>query len=161
VNRASRQRRGRTRLAGRRRPGLWPLLPGLLATVALAACGDERHFSAQELVAEINEQGAGLRLGEPLTSTQEELELYAVRLEGAQAPGPATAEGLPPTDVHAAGSLTITDGDDAGLAEYERCEDAASLICFRAANAVLIFEDTVPNEDLARIETAIGALAED
>jgi hypothetical protein len=140
---------------------LWPMLAALLATVALAACGEELEFTAQELVDEINQQGASLQLGEPLTTTQEELELYAVRLEGAQAPGPATPEGSPPTDVHAAGSLTITESDDAGMAEYERCESAASLICFRAANAVLIFEDTVPNQDLARIEAAISAMAED
>jgi hypothetical protein len=137
-----------------------PWLPALLAAAVLAACGDERQFDAQELVVEINEHGAGIQLGEPLTTAQEDLELYAVRLAGAKPPGPATTEGTPPADVHAAGTLTITDGDDAGLAEYERCEGAASLICFRAANAVLIFEDTVPNQDLARIEAAIGAMAE-
>jgi hypothetical protein len=63
-------------------------------------------------------------------------------------------------DVHAAGSLTITEGDDEAVAEYERCESAASLVCFRAANAVLILEDTVPNQDLARIEAAISAMAD-
>jgi hypothetical protein len=133
----------------------------MLLAASLAACGDQTRFTAEELVAEVNQHAGYLSLGEPLTTTQEEVELYAVRLEGVRAPGPATAEGLPPTDVHAAGTLTVTESDDAGLAEYERCEAAASLICFRVANAVMSFEDTVPNQDLARIGGAITALAED
>jgi hypothetical protein len=137
-------------------------LVGLLAAVALVACGEEQTFTAEEMVSEVNEHGAGVRLGEALTTSQEDLELYAIRLSGAGDAGqvPGTDQGSPPVDVHAAGSVTITESDDEGVAEYERCESAASLICFRAANAVLILEDTVPNQDLARIEAAIRAIGE-
>ena len=146
----------------RNRPGLALGLVGLLAAVALAACGEEQTFTAQEMVEEVNEHGAGIRLGEPLTTSQENLELYGIRLSGAPAAPstPGTDQASPPVDVHAAGSLTITEGDDEAVVEYERCESAASLVCFRAANAVLILEDTVPNQDLARIEAAISAMAD-
>jgi hypothetical protein len=135
---------------------------GMLAAVGLVACGEQRTFTAEEMVAEINGHGAGVRLGEQLTTSQENLDLYAIRLSAAAAPpqAPGTDQRSPPVDVHAAGSLTITESDDQGVAEYERCESAASLICFRAGNAVLILEDTVPNQDLARIEAAIRAIAE-
>ena len=128
---------------------------------ALAACGDETTFTADELVAEVNERGAQVRLGERLTTSQD-VELYALRLAGAgAAPGvPLGDAGSAPVDVHGGGTLTITEDDDAALAEFERCESAVSLVCFRAANAVLIFEGAVPNQDLARIETAVRSMAE-
>jgi hypothetical protein len=127
----------------------------------LAACGDDTTFTAEELVAEVNANGAGVRLGEPLTTSQEDLELYALRLAGGGAPGVAAGDpGSAPVDAHGGGTLTITSSDDAALAEYERCESAASLVCYRAANAVLIFEGAVPNQDLARIEAAVRAMAE-
>jgi hypothetical protein len=136
----------------------WLLLVG-----GLAACGDETTFTADELVAEVNANGAGVRLGEQLTTSQEDLELYALRLAGGgAAPGVAPGDaGSAPVDVHGGGTLTIADDADAALDEYERCEGAASLICFRAANAVLIFEGAVPNQDLARIESAVSAMAEE
>jgi hypothetical protein len=129
---------------------------------SLTACGDETTFTADELVAEVNDRGAQVRLGEQLTTAQDNLELYALRLAGASAaPGvPSGDAGSAPVDVHGGGTLTITEDDDAALAEYERCESAVSLICFRAANAVLIFEGGVPNQDLARIESAVQAMAD-
>jgi hypothetical protein len=129
---------------------------------SLAACGDEATFTAEELVAEVNARGAQVRLGERLTTSQEGVELYALRLAGAgAAPGvPSGDAGSAPVDVHGGGTLTITENDDAALAEYERCESAVSLVCYRAANAVLIFEGAVPNQDLARIEAAVQAMAE-
>jgi hypothetical protein len=134
-----------------------------LLAAALTACGDETTFTAEELVAEVNARGAGVRLGEPLTTAQEDLELYALRLAGTgEAPVlPPGEAGSAPVDVHGGGTLTIAEDDDAALAEYERCESAVSFICFRAANAVLAFEGAVPNQDLARIEAAVSAMAED
>jgi hypothetical protein len=134
-----------------------------LLTGPLTGCGDETTFTAEELVAEVNARGAGVRLGEPLTTTQEDLELYALRLAGTgAAPGlPPGDAGSAPVDVHGGGTLTIAQDDDAALAEYERCESAVTLICFRAANTVLALEGAVPNQDLARIEAAVSAMAED
>jgi hypothetical protein len=134
-----------------------------LLAAALAACGDETTFTADELVAEVNDRGAQVRLGEPLTTSQEDVELYALRLAGTgAAPGvPSGDAGSAPVDVHGGGTLTITEDDDAALAEFERCESAVSLVCFRAANAVLIFEGAIPNQDLARIEMAVQSMGED
>jgi hypothetical protein len=134
-----------------------------LLAATLTACGDETTFTADELVAEVNERGAQIRLGEQLTSSQEDVEIYALRLAGTSAAAgvPSDDAASAPVDVHGGGTLTITESDDAALAEYERCESAVSLVCYRAANAVLIFEGAVPNQDLARIETAVRAMAEE
>jgi hypothetical protein len=140
----------------------WPGAACVLTAVTLVACGSGATFTAQELVDEVNQHGAGLRLGEPLETTQEEIELYAIRLEGASAPAaPPTGESSAPADVHAGASLTIAKDDDAALAEYARCETAVSLLCFRAANALLILEDTTPAADIARVEDAIRGMGSD
>jgi hypothetical protein len=118
---------------------------GALAVVALAGCGsDERTFGAEDLVAEVSENGAPLRLGESLTTDQEDVELHAIRLAGG-----------------GTGTLAIAEDSHAALDEYERCESSASLFCYRAANAVLVFDSEVPNQDLARVESALEAMAED
>jgi hypothetical protein len=116
-----------------------------VATFALAACGDDT-FTAADLVAELNEHGAALELGEALPTSREGIEIYS--LEFAQ-------HELGEHGGH--GSLTITPDDESGLAEYERCR-AGGLVCFRAANAVLLFEDEVEPADRARLEAALGAL---
>jgi hypothetical protein len=134
-----------------------------LVAGSLTGCGDKAEFTADELVAEVNARGAQVRLGEQLTTSQEDVELYALRLAGAGAvpAAPSGDAGSAPVDVHGGGTLTITESDDAALAEYERCESAVSLVCYRAANAVLIFEGAVPNQDLDRIEAAVRAMAEE
>jgi hypothetical protein len=114
-----------------------------LASVALAACGDS-GFDAEELVADLNDHGTDLELGEPLRS---EREGYDVR---ALAAGEASG-----------GSLTITPDADAGLDEYRRCESSVDLICFRVANAVLIFEHELARADQARIADALRAVSSD
>ena len=117
----------------------------MAAVVAVAGCGsDERTFTAEELTAEVEENGAALELGEALTTDQEGLELHAVELSGG-----------------GTGTLAIAEDAEAALAEYERCESAASLFCFRAANAVLVFDSEVPNQDLARVASAVEAMAGD
>jgi hypothetical protein len=111
----------------------------------VAGCGsDERTLTAEDLVAELEENGLSLDLGETLTTDREDVELYAIQLSGG-----------------GAGTLAIAEDADAALAEYERCESSASLFCFRAANAVLVFDSEVPNQDLARVAAAVEALAED
>jgi hypothetical protein len=139
----------------------WAGAACVLAAITLAACGSGGTFTAQKLVDEVNQHGAGLRLGEPLETTQEETEIYAIRLEGSAPAVPPTGESSAPADVHAGASLTIAEDNDAALAEYARCETAVSLLCFRAANALLILEDTTPAADIARVEDAISALASD
>jgi hypothetical protein len=117
------------------------------AALALAGCGDD-ELDAAERVAALNEQGAGLALGEQLRSERDGIEIYALELEH---PGEVLGE-------HGAhGSITITPDDETAVDEYERCQAAGALVCFRTANAVLIFEDELEPQDLARIESAIRA----
>jgi hypothetical protein len=49
--------------------------------LASAGCTEERTLSADEFVADVNEQGVALALGEPLHTDDESQELYAVTLE--------------------------------------------------------------------------------
>jgi hypothetical protein len=120
----------------------------ILAAALAAGCG-ETTFDAPGFVEEANSHGAGLHLGEQLLSTDPEREVFAVELTAAVA-----ASG------HGGGSLAITDGDDAALAEFRRCESAVTLLCYRAANVVLLFESEIPAEGLARVEGAIRAMGE-
>lgn len=126
---------------------------GVAAVVGalVAGCGSQ-SFSAEEVVAEINDRGGALELGEPLGESEGGIELHSLAFSSTASVS---------QDVHAGGSLLIAGDDDAALAEFRRCEAAASLVCFRAANAVLMFEDTVPNADLTRLGGAIQALASD
>jgi len=104
----------------------------LLALVA-AACGSDRKLTAEEFVDEVNAEGVELRLGKPLISEDEEKEVYAVELESlAELPGSAHG--------HTGGSLTVH--EDSGEAEdaIGACEDSADLVCYRAANIVVVLE---------------------
>jgi hypothetical protein len=129
---------------------------GLLVALALAiaaavasGCGSGATFTAEELVAEVNRHGGELALGEPLDASGEGPEIHSLTFTGV-APTPE--------DVHAGGSLLIAEDDEAAVGEYQRCEGSASLICFRAANAVMIFEGAVPPADLARLSEALQAM---
>lgn len=124
---------------------------GAVSLMALGGCG-ERTFSAQEFISEANAQGASLALGEPLDTTRDGTEIYAVGIAPPGA-GPAQASG--------AGSVTITEDSDAGLAEYERCESTGALLCYRASNVALLLEDEFSPAQLKKIEAAFRALASD
>jgi hypothetical protein len=125
-----------------------PAVLGLAAILLLAGCGGGETFSAGDLVSQLNDHGAGLALGEQLPSTREGIELYGLRFSN-QVAGDAEASG---------GSLTITADSDAGAAEYQRCQSAGSLICFRADNAVITFEGELPAADRSRLAAALRSL---
>lgn len=129
----------------------------LAALAAAAGCG-EREYSASEFVEEANAHGAGLELGEPLLSSREDTEVYAVEVEPVAATGELGADAH---DAHGGGSLTITADSEAGAAEYERCEGAETLVCYRAANVVLAVEDELGADELVGVDGAIRALASD
>ena len=59
---------------------------------------------------------------------------------------------------HGGGSLRVTDSTQAAEEEHARCEGAASLLCFRAANVVVILEDDVHPAGLARLTDALRAM---
>jgi hypothetical protein len=132
-----------------------PLLLAL-AALALVGCGQgERVFSAHELIDEANANGAGLELGAALETSREGAEVKEVTFVRAAEPH---AEEIGEHE-HGGGTLTITTDADAGLAEYERCRSAATLLCFRASNAVLFFEAGLDPADRTRLEHALRAMA--
>ena len=133
------------------------LLAALLvaAGVAAAGCGSgERDFSAEDFVEEANSHGAGLDLGAPLETPQEGAELYEVTFVEPRAaePGQDELEGA-----HG-GTLRVTSDADAGEAEYARCEETASLFCYRAANVVLVFDEEAEPDSLGQIANALKSM---
>jgi hypothetical protein len=139
---------------------LWAAaLAALLALAAVAGCGedDQRTFNASGFIAAANDRGAGLVLDAPLESSRGELELYELRFEGAGA-GTAPQEAV---HTHGGGTLVVAPSDEEALAEYERCESSASLICYRAANVALYLEGALAPGDIKRLEAAVGSMAAD
>lgn len=129
------------------------LCAALVAALAgLAGCGSETTFSAQEAVDEVNRHGAGLELGEFLTTSEEGAEVYSVSFAEATAPQGGD-------HAHIGGTLVINDDGESALSEYERCERSASLICFRAANALIVFDDSAAAQDLEQLEDALRSMA--
>lgn len=128
-----------------------------LLVALLAGCGgsDERRFAPRELVDELNAQGAALELGDVITRNPDGVEVYSVRFT--QAATGVTGEGSATSAVHGSGTLLALEDVAAATEEYERCLPAPALTCFRAANAVLRFEDLEP-ADQARLVTALEAI---
>ena len=126
----------------------------LLALVA-AGCGGERSFEAAEFVDEANREGAALVLGEPLTSLEEGADVYVVSFE--KAPAPEVSAGR----AHSGGSLVVTEDAEAATGEFQRCEGAVTLTCYRAANVVLYFDAEPTDEHVGRVDAAIRALGEE
>ncbi len=122
------------------------LLLTALALTAIAACGGgERTFTASEFVEEMNDKGANLKLGGNLLNDQEGIEVFELRFARSFE-----------------GSLVVAEDIDVGVSEYERCESAATLLCYRAANVVMLFDEAeISVTDLAPVETALTALGGD
>jgi hypothetical protein len=128
------------------------LLPCL---VLAAGCGgDDDGFTAQQFVDAVNQRGAALELGPRLPSTRPDAEVYALAV--LTPAGEAAAGGT-----HAGGSLVVTDDDDAGLAEYDRCGRAGVFKCFRADNIVLLLEGRIPADAEAALGAALRTIEEE
>lgn len=125
------------------------------ATVLTVGCG-ERDFNAGEFIDAANAQGAALALGEEITTTESGEPVYTVKSSPDRSgdPNPQLEGG------RASGTLIVADDVGAASAEFDHCETAADLTCFRAANIVLRFEE-LPAADQARISGAVSALASD
>lgn len=132
-------------------------LLGLAALLALlAGCGEEeRRFAPEEFVDAINAHGAAVGLGDVITTNEEGVDIYDVRFT--QPAAGATGEGRIGPALHGSGSLLILPDAEVAKEEYERCLPAPALTCFRAANAVLRFEDLEP-ADQARLVSALSAI---
>jgi hypothetical protein len=133
-------------------------LVALIAAAALAGAGcgsGGGDFSAEGFVEEANSHGAGLELGAPLAAVDADSELYEVSVQEPQGTKPGEDELLDP---QGGGTLRVTDGADAGEAEYARCEKAGSLFCYRAENVVMIFDEDSEPDSLAQVAQALTAM---
>jgi hypothetical protein len=136
----------------------------LAAVVALAApsCTEERTLSADEFVADVNEGGAELTLGEPLHTDDESEDLYAVTLEPPPAEEPAGHEreqGHEEGHQHEGGSLSVHDDVADAEERLAACKASADLLCYRAANIVVVIEGG--GAQAQRLGEAIRKLADE
>ena len=122
-------------------PVIGALIVGLLV---VAGCGGERTFEPEEFADAANAEGAGMTLGDELVSIEEGVDVYALSFTAGKS----------------VGSLIVTGDADAARDEHGRCEDAVTLVCYRAANVVLMFDADPSDPNVARVDTAIRALAE-
>jgi hypothetical protein len=118
----------------------------------LGGCGGERTFEPDEFVDEANAEGASVDLGGALTSIEEGVDVYQLSFAGEGAGTPSAGEAV------SGGSLVHTENADAAREEFERCESAATLTCYRAANVVLYFDAEPSDERVARVDAAVRAL---
>ena len=111
-----------------------------MGAVALAGCGDEKTFTGSEFVAEVNEQGVTLRLGRQLAAGGDADQVYAVtlpRLRGEPAPPPGEEGGG-----HGPNGTLYVYGDSGGAGdELDACRASGGLLCFRAANVVVVLDE--------------------
>ena len=136
---------------------------GIAASTAFMAlvavgCGGEKEFTATGFIDAMNDHGATLTLGPVLTTNPDGIDVNQVSFSET-APS-ATGAGAQTEGENGDATLLIFDDADNARSEFDRCEDAPALTCFRAANAVLRVEDLQPS-DRARITTAIEGVAED
>lgn len=132
------------------------LIAVIAVALTLAACG-ERSFSAEEFIAEANDHGVQLALGEPLSNEEGGAELYAITIEDPHAAEEAAGGQLEVGHEHGGGSLRVEDDAESAQAEYARCERSL-LFCYRAANIVLIFEADAEPDALAELARALRAI---
>jgi hypothetical protein len=123
--------------------------------MSLAACGGEQEtFSAEEFVAKMSESGVEMSLGAELFSDDEGREVVEVELEplpGAPTPKEGGLE-------HPHGSMTVHDEASGADDQFTSCEATADLLCFQAANIVIVLEGGGLEAD--RLATAMGKLEE-
>jgi hypothetical protein len=128
-----------------------------LALASGCGGGQERYFTAQDFVDQMNQNGASLRLGRVISEGGEDGgDVNAVKIQGT-APS-ATGEGAKLKPSGAATVLVLGDAE-AASDEYGRCADSPGLTCFRAANVLLRVEHIQPT-DQAELTTAIEAMAQ-
>lgn len=105
----------------------------IAAALGLAACGEGRTFTVEEFVAEVRAEGVELELGEKLITDRHDTQLYAVELEPvANLPGAGGG--------HTGGSISVSEDADGAEEELASCRASADLLCYRAANVVVVLE---------------------
>jgi hypothetical protein len=133
----------------------WGMCAAVLAIGAIAAagCRDGETITKEEFLDSIREQGVEIELGRELLTTEAGKELYAIELEPLSPELPGDAE------VHTGGSLAVHDDSDGADRSLERCEASADLLCYRAANVVVVLEGG--GIEAERLGVAMEKLAEE
>jgi len=105
------------------------------AVLLATGCGSSQTFTASEFVDRINAQGVSIELGRQLPSGGNAEDLYAVRLPplAGQPRGSDRGRG-------ASGSLYVFDDTGGAGDQLDACRHSGGLLCFRAANIVVVFE---------------------
>jgi hypothetical protein len=128
--------------------------------LAIAGCSKERTFSAQEFVDEVKAEGAELHLGKPLFSEDESKEVYAVELEPVPSAEPSGERGeQAEAHGHGGGSLSVHDEVGDADASMDSCRASADLLCYRAANIVVVLQ--AGGIEAQRLAVAMERLAEE
>jgi hypothetical protein len=158
---------GERRLQGAPSMAAWLAVPGgqgsrrlaLLGAIAalVAGCGSSGPtFTASEFVDQVNGQGVSMKLGRQLPAASDAKELYAISLPplpGSPAPPPGE-EGGP----GASGSLYVYDDTGGAQDELRACRASAGLVCFQAANVVVVLNGESGGIEARRLAVAIQRL---
>lgn len=112
---------------------------GIAAVLLLAGCSSERNFDAAGVIAELEETGTYLELGEPFQSSDESAEVHSVSFVSGAGP----LDG----DAHGSGAVVVLGDREAAESEFARCDSALSFVCFRIANVVLRFSNISTAEE--------------
>ena len=129
-----------------------------LAAAAVTGCGSEATLSASDFIDRIKAEGVSIELGPRLAARGDADELYAVTLPplpGAPAPPPGS-ESAP----GASGSLYVFGDTGAAEDQLKACEAAAGLLCYRAANIVVILDEESSRLEAQRLAVAVKRLAD-
>ena len=120
-----------------------------LGALLLAACGSSQTFTASEFVDRISAQGLSIELGRQLTGGGAAKELYAVRLPP-----------LPGERSRGASGTLYVFGDTGGAEDQlAACHGSGGLLCFRAANVVVVLSDESSGLEAQRLALAVKRLA--
>ena len=124
--------------------------------MAFAGCGSEKTFTASEFVDQVTEQGVSLELGRQLPAGSDADAVYAVTLP--RLPGEPRASGEEGSGGGPNGTLYVY-GDPGGAGDrLDACRASAGLLCFRAANIVVVFDQDVGAISAQRLGVAIQRL---
>lgn len=123
---------------------------------AIAGCGSEKQYTPEEFIDAMNDHGAALALGPVLTTNPDGVDVHQV--EFTQVAPSATGEGAGSDIANGSATLLVFDGTGEAEDEFDRCNGAPALTCFRAANAVLRVEELQPS-DRARLTTAVQGIS--
>jgi hypothetical protein len=121
-----------------------------------AGCGSEKTLTASEFVGQVNEQGVSLKLGRQLPAGSQAESVYAVtlpRLPGEPRPADEEGSGRGPN-----GTLYAYGGSGAAGDQLDACRASGGLLCYRAANIVVVFDQAESGISAEQLGVAIMRL---